>query len=177
MTDKQRDLLKKLQALAERGVGGEKETAEKKLKQLIEKYGIEEAELSDDKIQEFEFHYKGEWEMKLLRQIFYRMFGREYANKTYVYRWGKGSKSIYGIKCTQAEGLQLQIEFDFYKGLYYEELDLFQQAFIQKHHIFDPNGGSDEEKEYTIEEKQKIMRMFQMMEGMQDRSITPRLEG
>lgn len=71
----------------------------------------------------------------------------------------------------------MQIEFDFYKSLYYEELDLFQQAFIQKHNIFDLNGGSDEEKEYTIEEKQKIMRMFQMMEGMQDRSITPRLEG
>lgn len=45
MTDKQRELLKKLQALAERGVGGEKETAERKLKQLIKKYGIEEAEL------------------------------------------------------------------------------------------------------------------------------------
>lgn len=30
MTDKQRELLKKLQALAERGVGGEKETAERR---------------------------------------------------------------------------------------------------------------------------------------------------
>ena len=56
MTDKQRELLKKLQALAERGVGGEKETAERKLKQLIEKYGIEEAELSDDKPMDFELH-------------------------------------------------------------------------------------------------------------------------
>lgn len=34
MTDKQRELLKKLQALAERGVGGEKEGAERKLKEL-----------------------------------------------------------------------------------------------------------------------------------------------
>lgn len=90
MTDKQKALMKKLQALAERGVGGEKETAERKLKQLIEKYGIEEAELSDDKILEFKFHYKGEWEKRLLRQIFYKMFGREYANKTFVYGWGKG---------------------------------------------------------------------------------------
>lgn len=63
MTDKQRELLKKLQALAERGVGGEKETAERKLKQLIKKYGIEEAELSEDKIMEFEFKYHNKWEM------------------------------------------------------------------------------------------------------------------
>ena len=175
MTDKQRELMKKLQALAERGVGGEKETAERKLKQLIEKYGIEEAELSEDKLMDFEFKYKGEWERKLLRQIFYRMFGADFRNKTYVYRYGQGSRSIYGINCTQAEGLQLQIEFDFYKGLYEEELELFRDAFIQKHRIFDPNGGSDE-KEYTKEEIQRILRMQQMMSGMQDKSLNPLLE-
>lgn len=70
MTDKQRELLKKLQALAERGVGGEKETAERKLKQLIKKNGIEEAELSEDKIMEFEFKYHNKWEMQLLRHYF-----------------------------------------------------------------------------------------------------------
>lgn len=32
MSDKKKELLKKLQALAERGVGGERETAERKLK-------------------------------------------------------------------------------------------------------------------------------------------------
>lgn len=40
MSEKKKELLKKLQALAERGVGGEKETAERKLRQLMEKYGM-----------------------------------------------------------------------------------------------------------------------------------------
>nr|DAU50071.1 MAG TPA: Protein of unknown function (DUF2786) [Caudoviricetes sp.] len=175
MTDKQRELLKKLQALAERGVGGEKEGAERKLKELIKKYGIEEDGLLEDKEEEFEFHFKGKWEKKLLRQLFYKMFGLEYANKTYGYRYGKGSKSIYGINCTRAEGLQLQVEFEFYKSLYYEELELFQDAFIQKHKIFDLKDKPDD-KEYTIEEKQRIMRMCQMMEGMQNKSINPMIE-
>lgn len=175
MTDKQRELLKKLQALAERGVGGEKETAERKLKQLIKKYGIEEAELSEDKIMEFEFKYHNKWEMQLLRQLFYRMFGLEYREKTYTYISGKGSKSIYGIACTQAEGLQLQIEYDFYKALYKEEVELFQSAFIQKHRIFDPHGGSDD-TELTPEEIERIMRMQQMMNGMQDKSLNPLIE-
>lgn len=175
MTDKQRELLKKLQALAERGVGGEKETAERKLKQLIKKYGIEEAELSEDKIMDFDFKYHSKWEQKLLRQLFYRMFGLEYREKTYVYRYGKGSKSIYGIARTQAEGLQLQVEYDFYKALWEEELDLFQQAFIQKHRIFDPNGGSDD-TELTPEEIERILRMQQMMNGMQDKSLNPLIE-
>lgn len=175
MTDKQRDLLKKLQALAERGVGGEKETAERKLKQLIKKYGIEEAELSEDKIMDFDFKHHSKWEKQLLRQLFYRMFGREYRSKTYIYRCGQGSRTTYGIACTQAEGLQLQIEYDFYRALFEEELELFQSAFIQKHRIFDPNGGSDN-AELTPEEIERILRMQQMMSGMQDKSLNPLIE-
>ena len=49
MDDKKKQLLNKLKALAERGVGGEKETAQRKLQELMEKYEIDENDLSDDK--------------------------------------------------------------------------------------------------------------------------------
>ena len=39
--EKKIELIKKLQRLAERGVGGEKEGAQKKLQQLMKKYDIE----------------------------------------------------------------------------------------------------------------------------------------
>ena len=39
MNEKKKALLQKLKALAERGMGGEKEGAERKLKQLMAKYG------------------------------------------------------------------------------------------------------------------------------------------
>lgn len=42
--EKKIELIKKLQRLAERGVGGEKEGAQKKLQQLMKKYDIEESE-------------------------------------------------------------------------------------------------------------------------------------
>ena len=48
MDQKKIDLLKKLKTLAEQGVGGEKETAQKKLKQLMQKYDVEEDELSEE---------------------------------------------------------------------------------------------------------------------------------
>lgn len=41
MDQKKIDLLKKLKNLAEQGAGGEKETAQKKLKQLMQKYNVE----------------------------------------------------------------------------------------------------------------------------------------
>lgn len=42
--EKKIELMKKLQRLAERGVGGEKEGAQKKLQQLMKKYNIEESD-------------------------------------------------------------------------------------------------------------------------------------
>ena len=62
MDDKKKQLLNKLKALAERGVGGEKETAQRKLKKLMKKYDVEEADLSDEKKENFEFKYKNKFE-------------------------------------------------------------------------------------------------------------------
>ena len=45
---KKQVLIKKIKALAERGEGGEKEGAQKKLRELMQKYGIEDLDLSDD---------------------------------------------------------------------------------------------------------------------------------
>ena len=50
--EKKVELMKKLQRLAERGVGGEKEDAQKKLQQLMKKYDIEESDLSNDKLED-----------------------------------------------------------------------------------------------------------------------------
>lgn len=178
MSEKKKELLKKLQALAERGVGGEKETAERKLRQLMEKYGIDELEFAEDKLEEFEFKYKNAQEEQLIRQLLYKMFGAEWRSKSYTYRFGKGSKSIRGVECTRAEGIQLQIEYEFYKDLWREEMALFWSAFIQKHRIFslrpEDTGGSDEPM--TEERMAELMRMSQMMDAMQNKTMQPLLE-
>lgn len=175
--DKKKELLKKLQALAERGVGGEKETAERKMQQLMKKYGIDKLEFEEDKLEEFEFKYSNPQEEQLIRQLFFKMFGKEWRSKSYTYRCGKGSKSIRGIECTKAEGIQLQIEYEFYKQLWQEEMKLFWDAFIQKHHIFSmrpEDTGSSEP--ITPERMAEIRRMSQMMDAMQNKTIQPLLE-
>lgn len=179
MDEKKKELLKKLQALAERGVGGEKETAERKLRQLMDKYGIDELELNEDKPQEFEFKYSNAQEKRLIQQLFYKILGASWRKQAYTYRYGKGSKSIWGIECTKAEGIQLQIEYEFYKQLWQEEMDLFFLGFIQKHNIFSLRPEDIPEKSnepLTPEEREKYERMWQMMEGMQKKTIQPLLE-
>ena len=63
--DEKKKLIKKLQELAERGVGGEKEGAQKKLEQLMKKYNISEADLSDEQLREHEWKYHTEFEKKV----------------------------------------------------------------------------------------------------------------
>lgn len=55
MDEKTIQRIKKLQALAERGVGGEKTTAEKMLQKMLEKNGISSLdELEEDELREIQ---------------------------------------------------------------------------------------------------------------------------
>ena len=68
-------LLKKVRALAEYGVGGEAENAEKLLARMMKKYGISEAELDEETRVRHDFTYHGGEEKKILRQVVYKVTG------------------------------------------------------------------------------------------------------
>ena len=172
MNEKQKALLQKLKALAERGVGGEKEGAERKLKQLMAKYGVDQLELEGDQVSRYEIKYRGEFEHRLLSQIVYR--ARNDKEGQYHRRHGQGSRSILIVECTKAQEIQIRIEFEFYRDLLKEEQELLFEAFIQKHRLF---GDSGEEAELpTLEEMERLERMWAMMAGLQEKSFTPLLE-
>lgn len=134
--EKKVELMKKLQRLAERGVGGEKEGAQKKLQQLMEKYDIEESDLSDDKLEDHEWKYHNDFELRLLKQTIYKVLGKDGLNQMYHYRSGKGKKTIQGVQCTKAQAIQIGIEYEFYCETWKEEHDFFFKCFVQKHKIF-----------------------------------------
>ena len=72
MDEKTIQRIKKLQALAERGVGGEKTTAQKKLAKLLKDNGINSLEeLQKEEYEYTIFSYNGKHEIKLLRQCMY----------------------------------------------------------------------------------------------------------
>lgn len=173
--EKKLELIRKLQTLAERGVGGKKETAQKKLTELMKKYNIEETDLSDDKLEDHEFTYHNKFERKLLLQLFFKIVPN-YKEQMYAYRHGKGSRSIYGITCTKAQALQIQIEYNFYCSLWEEEIAFFFLAFIQKHSIFSLTPKENRDNNSNIIPNEEYMRMQMLMDGMQDKSIQPTIE-
>ena len=161
MDEKTIQRIKKLQALAERGVGGEKETAEKMLQRMLEKNGIQSLdELQSEEYEYVLFSYNGKHEKKLLMQCIYKVLTAA-GDRTH-YRT-KGKRQKLGIYCTKAQKIEIQMEFDFYRKVFYEELDDFVVAFINAQKIFPPDAPVESSDNFT-ERDMKILHMADRIE-------------
>lgn len=158
-------LLKKIRALAERGVGGEADNAEEILRRLMEKYGVSEDELDEEERRRHDFEYHGKEQEKLLRQVVYKVTGG-YAYNIVYRASGRKVKTRLGADCTAAEKVEIEFLFDFYTRLWERERDAFLSAFIQKHRIFTIRDDI-EPQEVSREE---LLKMQALMLGMSDES-------
>lgn len=158
-------LLKKIRALAERGVGGEADNAEEILRRLMEKYGVSEDELDEEERRRNDFEYHGKEQEKLLRQVVYKVTGG-YAYNLVYRASGRKVKTRLGADCTAAEKVEIEFLFDFYTRLWERERDAFLSAFIQKHRIFTIRDDI-EPQEVSREE---LLKMQALMLGMSDES-------
>ena len=158
-------LLKKIRALAERGVGGEADNAEEILRRLMEKYGVSEDELDEEERRRHDFEYHGKEQEKLLRQVVYKVTGG-YAYNLVYRASGRKVKTRLGADCTAAEKVEIEFLFDFYARLWERERDAFLSAFIQKHRIFTIRDDI-EPQEVSREE---LLKMQALMLGMSDES-------
>lgn len=158
-------LLKKIRALAERGVGGEADNAEEILRRLMEKYGVSEDELDEEERRRHDFEYHGKEQEKLLRQVVYKVTGG-YAYNLVYRASGRKVKTRLGADCTAAEKVEIELLFDFYTRLWERERDAFLSAFIQKHRIFTIRDDI-EPQEVSREE---LLKMQALMLGMSDES-------
>lgn len=170
-----KDLLLKLRALAESGEGGEKVNAQRKLEELMRKYGISESELETETDIPCEFTFHGKREKLLLAQIIYkvvnekgRIYGFSYTDS------GRACKTKLGCKATPAQKIEIEFLFDFYKQLYKREEEFFFSAFVQKHRLFGDLKDGEKAEEQSLEER---IRMRTLMDGMCEETPVKRLEG
>lgn len=145
-------LLKKIRALAEHGVGGEAENAEKLLARMMKKYGISEAELDEETRIRHDFTYHG--------------VTGGYTYELVYTASGRKVRTQLGADCTPAEKVEIEYLFDFYKRLREKEKDAFLAAYIQKHRIFAIRADV-EPREMSLEES---IKMSALMRGMSDES-------
>ena len=168
------ELLKKLKALAEQGVGGEKLNAQNKLNELMKKYGVTEIELNDDLPLDCEFKYSGEREKKLLIQVIYKVTDNSKAVYSFIYsRTKRQCRTKLGCKATAAQKIEIDFLFDFYKKLYAKEEKIFFRAFVQKHNIF---GEIKPDETPTPATDDELSQIHALMNGLSDEQPLKQIE-
>lgn len=169
MDSKLKERLKKIQALAERGVGGEAETAKKKLDKLLSENDMTQADLNADSVHYYLFSYSGgKYKYKLLAQIIYRVVGVENFK---IYK-SKHTRNKIGLYCTPSQKLEIDLDFEFYCNLFESEMELFLEAFIAKQDIFpkDVPTTTLDVTELTPEEKERMKRKQLFEDGVTKRT-------
>ena len=146
MTERERLLekIRKVQALANRGADGEKQSAAALLDRLMTQYGIDEAEIAEERLEKCFFRYKTPYERKLLVQVIYTVTGKIPFKCVGSYS-GRARKQV-GIDCTAAERLEIEFSYEFYKAALEEEMERFYSAFLMKNDIFPPASKKAEAK-------------------------------
>lgn len=160
MDEKTIQRIKKLQALAEQGVGGEKTTAQKKLAKLLKDNGINSLdELQKEEYEYTIFSYNGKHEIKLLRQCMYKVMGAK-SDRTAYKPYGRRQK------------IEIELEFEFYRNVFYEELSTFMDAFIQAQKIFPEDAPVGDYDEFN----ERDMKIAFMATGIERRSRAAMIE-
>lgn len=155
------ELIKKLKALSDRGIGGEKENATALLNKLMKKYGISEEELQEEKKQRIYVTLKNGAERRICQQILYAYFNNE---SIWQHRNGR---TKYWVELTKAQEIEFKYMLSIYLESFYKEQDIFIRAFIQKNKIFPVDGPVVDIDDLSSEEKGKLIRASLMAEGLE----------
>lgn len=100
--------IKRVQALALHGVGGEKESAAAMLDKLMKQHGISESDIAEERREIAWFRFKTPLEEKLLVQVMYSVVG----DRGVYERKNRNTKKKYkmeGVECTPAERLEIEL--------------------------------------------------------------------
>ena len=163
-------LAQKLKALAEKADGNEQALAQQKLNDLLNKYNLAESDL-EDTVDYHEFKYQRSWEEILIRQVGFKVL-----NSTEAYHTKPSGRKLKEVifRCTDAQALEIEYLYSFYKALFEKDFDSFLHAFIQKHQLFGTvDDGSVEHNTLSAEE---IERQRAFVRGMTNDSPNKAIE-
>lgn len=165
MNERVIELAKKLKALADRGIGGERNNAIKMLEKLMAQHAITMDMINENDAKDHPFVVD-----KLSRKFFVQtvanVVGRN--GKFGQYVKAPRNKLRFYVTCTPAEAIEIQAKFDFFYTAWEKELEIFYSAFIQKNQLYSKptEGDEHEDKDLTQEELRNLAKMLSLMKGM-----------
>jgi hypothetical protein len=139
--EKTLELIKKVKALVDKGVGGESSSAKEKLKILCEKYNISESQLGDiDEKRDFYFILKDNHERELLKNITCMVLDVP------AFKWRENNLCV-KISLTNSQHRDIDDAFDYYKKMY----DDYKMYLIQGILVRNAVGYTPKPQTYTQE--------------------------
>lgn len=165
------ELARKLRALAEKGVGGERVNAEQQLRNLMEKHGftIDDLEAEETKYHLFQVphHHK-----KLFKQIAYSVLG-------FGFRFAElnDTPDEMAVETTAAKAVEIESKFQFYMSAWEEELDLFFLAFVKKNDLYHDSAPTATARDLSLEELRKHMEAELVAQGITKRIFRTQING
>jgi hypothetical protein len=130
LNDKRRALLGKLQALAQRGIGGERDNARRKLDALLERLGMtpDEFELSEDRALRW---FRVTKFPKLLLLI-----AMEVLNVDPIrYKRSRAGKEV-AIECTPAQAVEIEMIYAAYRRGLEREIETLKEAYFYRNNLY-----------------------------------------
>lgn len=168
LTERQEALLKKLQALAERGVGGEKANAQRMLDDMLKKLGLTMEDLIEDPVDVRLIKYKDELQKKFYNQVIASVMGN-------ISIWGhKQYKKTLIFEATHTEYIEIKAKCIFFFRDYIRQRQLFYKAYIQKNELYRKNEGEKQEDDKMSEEE--YWELMQMMKGIEKKEFRTQLD-
>ncbi len=162
MDEKILNLAKKLHALAERGMGGEKENAEMMLVKLAEKYNIDLKDLQSVQKQHriFKFDENNNFHKRFVQQIIASVIG------AVDFYYAGLIHNNWAVEISDVEFIEISEKIEFYWPAYLNDLEIFYTAFIQKNELFlktDPDSPPPAPNDKDLE---KMRKAFKLMNSM-----------
>ena len=179
--DKIKNKLRKLKALADRGVGGEADNAQRLLAEVAEKYGIilDEFDLEAEEKIRFEVKLPKNWQRDIFRQLVALMrlekCGDVHNLEVLEYYSFKVNPKQFYVHCTKAEWLELTAKYEVLARDYEEQIKSFTLAFLMSNDLLLP-PSDDHNKKLTQKEREEYRRASNLSWGIEKSKMNKQLE-
>lgn len=171
-TEKLHRRMKKLLALAEAGIDGEKTTAERMLNKLLKIHNLTIADIEGDEKSRKYFKCGTKAQNKrLMVQVITSTCGA--GADLYSHRPFKG---VYFVDVTAEQAAEIELKFFSYKKALEEVLEIAFIGFVHKHKLYSPTNPDDKKEESTPEERAQHFKALKMAGSMATVNLNKQLE-
>lgn len=151
--------LKKIEALANSGIDGERENAKRMLDALCAKHGVTVDELVEPTLSWYRFRPKDHVDEMLLCHVV------GFVCQTRRIKMRKAGKARH-LELTRAQALDVEEAIRHYRKVWRENLTDYMAAFIHAHRLYAPRDEGAEPPEISAEDIMRAEKLIKMSRGI-----------